>query len=66
MRAFFTSQRRMRDDDLIDPRNRRAEFLYRTTASTGFESSTLAAKLMRRLFEMVRSMIAPQLMHFQA
>ncbi|MEP6958528.1 MAG: hypothetical protein ABI980_07335 [Nitrospirota bacterium] len=25
-----------------------------------------AAKLFRRLFEMVRSMIAPQLMHFQA
>jgi len=25
-----------------------------------------AAKLFRRLFEMVRSMMAPQLMHFQA
>jgi DNA repair protein RadC len=25
-----------------------------------------AAKLFRRLFEIVRSMIAPQLMHFQA
>jgi hypothetical protein len=35
---------------------------YCVATACGFR----AAKLFRRLFEMVRSMMAPQLMHFQA
>lgn len=37
-------------------------FLYGVATACGLR----AAKLFRRLFEMVRSMMAPQLMHFQA
>ena len=37
-------------------------YAYGVATAWGFR----AAKLFRRLFEIVRSMIAPQLMHFQA
>jgi len=37
-------------------------FFYEVAIAWGLR----AAKLFRRLFEIVRSMIAPQLMHFQA
>ena len=49
-----------------DSNKHESQLFYCVATVWGLVWGLRAAKLFRRLFEMVRSMIAPQLMHFQA